>query len=173
MSNSYTMCMPHARNIQHACSTQCACCMSIYWPGKHVCCQKCNMHVFQTSTHHVTCKYLVTTTTACCIFGNLHATYTCFLASIDMQHAHCVLHACCILRACGMHIRSIWVAHSCGYLPQLNLRSPELALCLLPSQRDDVSQKVWSSLITTKYKGVYPRVSQSLLASQQTVSSTL
>ena len=37
MSNSYTTCMQHARNIQNACSTQCACCMSIL-ARKHVAC---------------------------------------------------------------------------------------------------------------------------------------
>ena len=45
---------------------------------------------------HVTCMYMVCwfEEHACCIFGNMYATYMFPGQYIDMQHAHCVLHAC-------------------------------------------------------------------------------
>ena len=51
--------------------------------------------------------------------------------------------------------------------------TPNYHRLFLPFLSDDVSQKVWSSLFTSKYKGAYPWVSLSFITLQWTVSSTL
>ena len=70
-----------------------------------------NLHKFETNS----CKTSFFFFFCCCCYQvpacDMHVAFlatgmqhTCFLASINMQHAHCVLHACCMLRACGMHV---------------------------------------------------------------------
>ena len=91
--NENTMCMPHAHNIQHACSTQYACCMWIL-ARKHVCC----MHVFQTTALHV---------------RNMHVTWNkfCTCDSLSQPCAVCNNQETRLLIACFLYTSLLQPCH--------------------------------------------------------------